>query len=112
MESFEAIVRILLARIRVHQIPRKVPSVEEVLPTEKSGRRLYRTPVTAWGIPAGSSVPASRFPQLDPARQPAEPRVEKSQRRRREERRLPEVHEVPTPRGLLACHPQRPVGKV
>jgi hypothetical protein len=29
----------------------------------------------------------------------------------RSELRLPDVHEVPTPRGLLACHPRRPTGK-
>lgn len=111
MESFEAVVRTILARIRAHQIPRKVPAIDEVVTPKESGRQLYGTPVTAWGVAAGSGVPLSRFPHLDPARQPAEPRTEGSRRRPRSPLRLPEVRELPTPRGLLACHPRRSSGK-
>ena len=99
MESFEAVIRHLLARIQALQIPRKVPSVEE-LRTDKSGRRLYRTTATAWGVvpadaPAGESQGA------------VEPRSKSDRRGPQAERRFPQVRGVPTPRGLLACHPPR-----
>ena len=96
MESFEAIVRELLARIRVHQLPRRIPPVEEVLPERRSARGLYSTPETAWGT-------TSRRSTSDTTRRPR-PRLQGS--RRREESRLPRASAVPTPRGLLTCHPR------
>jgi hypothetical protein len=96
MESFDAIVRELLARIRIHQLPRRVPEVEEVLPHRSSTRDLYSAPETSWGT-------APRRREGDDSARPSHPRHRGS--RRREGSHLPRASAVPTPRGLLACHP-------
>ena len=103
MESMEAIVRLILARIRVHQIPRHVPTVDELrLTPRKSDRSLYRVTSTAWGLTAREGLHRTRggSEEASPCQSGASHSGVALGTRKP---RLPRAHPWPAPRGLLSC---------
>lgn len=108
MESFHAVIRVLLARIR--NLPRHVPLPEEVVIPSKnrdSQRDLYAAEPCRWGSDPASGTRSYLDEPLEPLLVPGlGPR--RPQRGVRSWRRRPSavgVTAYPTPRGLLACSP-------
>lgn len=108
MESYDAVIRALLARIRSLPAPRAPrPAVD---PTPQSPRGLYRVEPTDWG--AGRSRGEHEVGSEDASRRlMAQSTTAWLENRRAAEGsgglRLPQVGAVPPPRGLLACNPER-----
>ena len=101
MESMQAVIRHLVARIR--EIPLRIPTPEQVLPVADR-RQAYTAEATTWGVES----PSTTHSYLDDPGETLDPAGDEGRRPRRGRsgrRRAGglDVVSFPTPRGLLTC---------
>lgn len=119
MTRFESIVYALLARLRVHHLPRQVPEPPAHPSPGPDSRHPYRVTPTRWGVAEAGGVPCHHFPHLQSPHRPERERLAGSRRndgRRqswsRSHRRAETLYRPwPVPRGLLVCKPSGDSGK-
>lgn len=118
MNRFESIICALLARLRVHHIPRQVPAPPAHPSPDSTARNLYRIAPTRWGLTETPGAPPQTFSYLDSphlldrerrARNGTEddshrPSLGRTPMRVRAE---PLARFLPIPRGLLGCKPPK-----